>query len=351
MTKPILTTQESARLSAQLRAQKRKNPLTQMSDNYRVIVPDTLPLSLVAAGRRKYAALVQAAHMSLRWKGWRAKSGRKKDTGKTRADIDGVRRKRRIEAFVKVEHDVMLTRRFMATHYGYNECTTEVAIATLKSLELVERAEKAAFSGKEGANKGDTYKPLWMYEKCKTRNAWLFWGTLTSEAFLNLDVVSQAIFILLHFKIHRNTNIIVCHPGDLVEFGVSRKIVTQHLTRLMHSGLLEHMDGHAYRFPWMLSPKKVDSGLLIKKTVSLKQAGHVPKIGQEGIAMKHRICPQNRPRETQSLAPKTGQSCIYQAHRVSVLRSRSRVGEAVGRCWLPSWRAESEQAPGVLKNA
>lgn len=258
MTKPILSKEGSANLSALLRERKRKNPLTQMPDKYWVKVPDTPFVQLAGLGRKKYSAIVYVAHMSLRWKGWKSK--------KREAHID---------------HGVMLTPRFMEQCFGYNHNTIESAIQTLKQTEALELIGKSVYSGRKGQNKGNTYKPLWMYEKSKKRYAWLFWGPFTSEAFLSLDIVSQAIFTLLHLKLYRKKNILTCHPGGLDEFGVNRNIVTKHLERLMHTGLLEHVDGHDYSFPWLTGLKEVDTSQLKYKPLHINRGSCAHNFGQE----------------------------------------------------------------------
>lgn len=299
MTKRILSEKESLNLSALLREQKRINPLTQMPDKYFQKVPDTAFLRLAELGRRKYAAIVYVAQMSLRWKGWRS-------------------RKRR----GRVEHDVMLTRRFMSNYYGYCENTIESAIQSLKEAELIEEVRKPAVLGSSNKNRGTTYKPLWMYEKPTKRNAWIFWGVLTSEAFLSLSITTQAILILLHLKLHRKMNILTCRPGDLQEFGVNRKIVTKHLEYLMHAGLLEHVDGHDYRFPWLVSATDVDTRKLKKNSLSINQASCGHSSDRESVSGTSRNWVYLAPRERPCSVHKSDQPCMHHARGAPIFRYR-----------------------------
>lgn len=324
--RPILSKAESARLSANLIEQKRRDPLTQMPDHYRVIVPETVFRKLAACGRKRYSAIVYVAHMSLRWKGWKSRKKRG-----------------------RVEHGVMLTRRFMHAHYGYNHCTTATAIETLRDLELLELMDKAVYSGKAGTNKGNAYKPLWMYQKDGKHNAWLFWGPFTSEEYLTLDIVSQAVFVLLHLRLHRKQARIACRPGDLAEFGVSRKIVTKHLNQLMHAGLLEHVDGHIYEFPWLVSHKEVDMSQLTKKTASLKQAGGVPKTGQVRNPAKPESVPKAGQERRRLLSLKQTNYAYtrpLEPGRMAIFVAKAQKhtsGQQNGGPWLPTWHTGSEQ--------
>lgn len=323
-----LTPAESARLSAALREQRRRNPRTQMPDHYRAIVPESVFRTLAGCGRKRYAAIVYVGHVSLRWKGWK---GKKKRGG--------------------VEHGVMATRRFMKAEFGYSEKLTRTALQVLRDLRLIELSAGASYSGQ--ASKGDAWRPLWMYEKAGGRAAWLYWGPLNSESFLALDVVSQAIFILLHLRWFRRQNRIVCRPGDLAEFGVSRKIVSRHLSRLRHAGLLEHVDGHTYMFPWFVNRKEINMNRCAKKLVSLKDPTDVPKRSQE----EKSAAPENVPKRSQENAliaslkdPNHAVAIPCAAGpglSIFVARDRKRIGAQQGGStnsrWLPAWHQGVER--------
>lgn len=220
-------------------------------------VPVSLFRSLANLGRRKYRAIVAAAWASAFWDGW--KSGKKT----TRIPTD----------------EVMLTRRFMADHFGYNPNTIDSALADLKEHQHITVAVEAKFSGLKGKNLGRKYRLKWMENSKGEHCVRILWGLLVSDAFLRLSIETQAVLLLLHTVHYRRQNRLVIRPQTLAQYGIHRNRLPEHVDQLRLSGLLDHVDGYSYRFAWLN-----DNGEPIchkLKIVHSTWAGTAPNLGQD----------------------------------------------------------------------
>ncbi|OOY67272.1 hypothetical protein [Solemya velum gill symbiont] len=190
------------------------------------VIPMGILQDLVPLGRKKYRSIVVAVWISSLWDGWTGRNDRKS---------------RHIP-----RQDVLMTKRWMHQEFGYSESTIYDALIDLLGTNQLEVTSKGHYS-KNGAQ-GTKYRPNWM--PAKGRKIFVYWGLLTSDAFLNLSITEQAVLILLHVHHHRKINRLTLSGGALVEFGIHRNRLPEYIDKFRHTGLLDHVEGHIYAFSW-----------------------------------------------------------------------------------------------------
>ena len=144
----------------------------------------------------------------------------------------------------------MITRRMMADLFGYSENTFGLALRDLLDIGMTSIARDYKYTGKDGKNLGRAYKCSWMDDTAGKHKIWLHWGLLVSDAFLSLDITSQAILIILHVDHVRKRNRVVINYKRLTVMGISRRIINDHVDLLRHAGLLIFVDDD-YKFAWL----------------------------------------------------------------------------------------------------
>jgi len=240
---------------------KRDLKLIRQSNHFKPI-PESLYTSLLRLGRGKYRAIVVVTFMSLLWDGWKSK--RKKKTKRVPSN------------------KVMLTRRMMAEYFSMSQSTVGQALADLVRNGIIIVAQKSVYSGKQGKNLGTMFRLPWM-EKSRGSKLNVYWGLLTSEAFLSLSVTLQAVIILLHSLHNRGKNRLTIRPFALAKFGVHRNRLPKYITKLIAAGLLIYIEDHDYEFSWIDSDGKPDFDRINKISMHLTHTDPAPNSYPEVI--------------------------------------------------------------------
>lgn len=182
--------------------------------------------------RNKYRAIVAIAWLSDSWNGW--STSKKKFKQKGRVPVQ----------------ESLISRRMMAEQYGYCEKTIQSALSDLLTVGIVSVASEFAYSSKQ-QSKCRTYSCRWMKQKDRKSKVKIYHGLLIAPSFLRLGITSQAILLLLHIWHKRSGNTVAINHGELINLGVSKRIITHQLNLLRNAGFIEFMSGNVYRFSWL----------------------------------------------------------------------------------------------------
>ena len=90
-----------------------------------------------------------------------------------------------------------------------------------------------------------------MKQKDRKSKVKIYHGLLTAPSFLRLGITSQAILLLLHIWHKKSGNTVTINHGELINLGVSKRIITRQLNLLRNAGFIEYISGNAYQFSWL----------------------------------------------------------------------------------------------------
>lgn len=215
----------------QVRAQEKvRQPFKKPDHSFKRYTQDVLIETCQCFGRDKYRAIVVIAWLSDYWDGWKSNDKRKRKRGRLPVK------------------EARISRRMMAD-YGYSEKTIQSTLSDLLQANITHIGTEFQFNG--AGRKTRTYFCPWMEAKSKAKKVRIFHGLLTSDKFLRLGITTQAILILLHIWLKSSSNITEIRNKALIEMGISRRIISDHLSILRHAGLIEYMEGNKYRFTWL----------------------------------------------------------------------------------------------------
>lgn len=183
-------------------------------------------------GRNKYRAIVAIAWLSNSWDGWVTRKKKFKKKGRIPVQAS------------------LISRRMMSAQYGYCEKTIQNALSDLLTVGTIRVASEFVYSSKQQSRCRTYYCP-WMKQKDRKSKVKIYHGLLTAPSFLRLGITSQAILLLLHIWHKKSGNTVTINHGELINLGVSKRIITRQLNLLRNAGFIEYISGNAYQFSWL----------------------------------------------------------------------------------------------------